>query len=198
MRVCELVHSSLLADRSGEGRSWFRDILSDEKYMASVFEEFIRNLYSLKQTEFTVGRSQPRWNATAESPDDLQFLPMMTTDVTLSSATRRIIIDAKYYREALQTHHGKRTVHSHNLYQLLAYLRGTGASARGQNLEGILVYPTGEQNVDLHFNIDGYPVRIYTLNLAQPWRSIETDLLSLVGVSGTNIAAGHLAAEVVT
>jgi 5-methylcytosine-specific restriction enzyme subunit McrC len=183
MRVCELVHLSLLADRSGEGPSWFRDILSDEKYMAAVFEEFVRNLYSLKQTEFTVGRSQPRWNATAQNVDDLRFLPAMTTDVVLSSATRRIIIDAKYYREALQTHHGKRTVHSHNLYQLLAYLRGTGASATGQNLEGILVYPTGEQNVDLQYGIDGYPIRIYTLSLAQPWNSIEMDLLNLVSLA---------------
>jgi 5-methylcytosine-specific restriction enzyme subunit McrC len=186
MRVCELVHSCLLADRSGEGPSWFRDVLSDEDYMAAVFEEFIRNLYSLKQAEFTVGRSQPKWRATAEIPEDLRFLPTMTTDVTLSSFTRRIIIDAKYYRVALQTHHGKQTVHSHNLYQLMAYLRGTAASTTAQTLEGMLVYPVGEQSVDLRLNIDGYPIRIYTLNLAQPWNSIESDLLSLIGISARN------------
>ena len=57
LRVCELVHLSLLPDRSGEGPSWFRDVLSDEDYMAAVFEEFIRNFYSLKQSQFTVGRT---------------------------------------------------------------------------------------------------------------------------------------------
>ena len=34
LRVCELVHMSLLPDRSGEGSFWFRDVLSDEDYMA--------------------------------------------------------------------------------------------------------------------------------------------------------------------
>jgi 5-methylcytosine-specific restriction enzyme subunit McrC len=181
MRVCELVHSSLLADRSGEGASWFRDILSDEQYMADVFEEFIRNFYSSKQTEFTVGRSHPKWNATAENPGYLDYLPKMTTDVTLCSTARTIVIDAKYYRAALQTYYGSRTVHSNNLYQLLAYLRGTSRIRAEQRIEGMLVYPVGEQTIDLRFEIDAFPIRVYTLNLAQPWGSIEIDLLNLIG-----------------
>ena len=184
IRVCELVHSSLLPDRSGDGPSWFRDVLSDEAYMAAVFEEFIRNFYSLKQSHFTtVRRSYPKWSATAEDSDHLRFLPTMVTDVTLSSPTRTIIIDAKYYRDALQSFYGSRTVHSSNLYQLLAYLRGTPVIGAEQSLEGMLVYPVGEQTVDLRFNIDHYPIRIYTLNLAQLWHSIETELLSLIGLT---------------
>lgn len=185
LRVCELVHLSLLPDRSGEGPSWFRDVLSDEDYMADVFEEFIRNFYILKQSQFTVGRTQPKWSATAAEPTALRFLPTMTTDVTLLSATRTIIIDAKYYKEALQTYYGSRTVHSSNLYQLLAYLRGSNQRvAAGQSVEGVLLYPVGEQCVDLSYTIDGYPVRIYTLNLAQPWYRIESDLLNLLADQG--------------
>ena len=181
LRVCELVHLSLLPDRSGEGQSWFRDVLSDEDYMSAVFEEFIRNFYTLKQSQFRVGRTQPKWSATAAQPSDLRFLPSMTTDVTLSSVRRTIIIDAKYYKDALQTNYGSRTVHSNNLYQLLAYLRGSQQRvAVGQSVEGILLYPVGEQFVDLSFIIDAHPVRIYTLNLSQPWYRIEADLLSLV------------------
>ena len=41
----------------------------------------------------------------------------------------------------------------------------------------MLVYPVGERQVDLSYTIDGYPVRIYTLNLAQPWFQIEKDCL---------------------
>lgn len=181
LRVCELVHLSLLPDRSGKSSSWFRDVLSDDDYMAAVFEEFIRNFYSLRQSQFTVGRTQPKWNATAAQPNDLQFLPTMNTDVTLSSARRRIIIDAKYYRDALQTNYGSRTVRSNNLYQLLAYLRGSDLETPiGQSIEGMLVYPVGEQCIDLNYRIDRYPVRIYTLNLGQPWLQIEADLLALV------------------
>jgi 5-methylcytosine-specific restriction enzyme subunit McrC len=181
LRVCELVHLSVLPDPSGESPSWFRDVLSDDDYMADVFEEFIHNFYTLKQSDFTVGRTHPKWSATAVEPSDLRFLPTMTTDVTLSSAKRKIIIDAKYYRDALQTHYGSRTVHSGNLYQLLAYLRGSSQNIdAGQSVEGMLVYPVGEQYVDLSYKIDGYPVRIYTLNLGQPWFQIEEDLLKLV------------------
>jgi 5-methylcytosine-specific restriction enzyme subunit McrC len=181
LRVCELVHLSLLPDTSGESPSWFRDVLSDEDKMAAVFEQFIHNFYDLKQSQFTVGRTQPKWSATAAQPSDLRFLPTMTTDVTLSSAARRVIIDAKYYRDALQTNYGSRTVHSSNLYQLLAYLRGSGQEIpRGQQVEGMLVYPVGEQSVDLSYIIDGFPVRIFTLNLGQPWLQIEADLLRLV------------------
>jgi 5-methylcytosine-specific restriction enzyme subunit McrC len=190
LHVCELVYLSLLPERSGEGPSWFRDLLSDEDYMAAVFEEFIRNFYSMKQSQFTVRRTQPNWNATAMQPADLRFLPTMTTDVTLSSARRTIIIDAKYYRDALQTNYGSRTVHSSNLYQLLAYLRACDQKvSTGQSIEGMLVYPVGVQCVDLSYIIDGYPVRIYTLNLGQPWYRIESDLLALVA-GGTLHGAG--------
>ena len=190
IRVCELVHVSLLPDRSGEGPSWFRDVLSDEDYMAAVFEEFIRNFYSIKQSQFTVGRTQPRWNAAASKLDDLRFLPSMTTDATLISSGRTLIIDAKYYRDALQSHHGSRTVHSVNLYQLMAYLRGSSQNApMGQSIEGILIYPVGEQCIDLSYVIDSYPVRIYTLNLGQPTHAIEGDLLNLLSVKSNDLAA---------
>ena len=68
LRICELVLLSLLADRTGDNPSWFRDLLSDETYMAAVFEEFIRNFYSLKQSHFSVSRTQPKWNASATKP----------------------------------------------------------------------------------------------------------------------------------
>jgi 5-methylcytosine-specific restriction enzyme subunit McrC len=158
--------------------------------MAVVFEQFLRNFYSLKQTEFKVSRTQPKWNATAAKSNDLRFLPTMTTDVTLSSISRTIIIDAKYYKDALQTHYDSRTVHSDNLYQLVAYLRGSNQKASsGKSIEGILVYPVGEQSVDLSFKIDEYPVRIYTVNLGQPWYGIEADLLTLIAAVAKDSAA---------
>jgi len=44
----------------------------------------------------------------------------------------------------------------------------------------MLIYPVGEESVDLSYRIDYYHVRIYTLNLGQPWFRIEADLLGLV------------------
>ena len=76
-------------DCTGDDPSW---------YMATIFEEFIGNCYSLKQSCFDVGRTHLKWNASATKLSDLQFLPTMITDVTLTSVDRTIVIDAKYYR----------------------------------------------------------------------------------------------------
>src|SRR5258708_28031330 len=67
------------------------------------------------------------------------------------------------------------------IYQLRAYLRGSNHKVTaGEPIEGTLVYPVGEHRVDISYKIDGYPVRIYTLNLGQPWCGIESDLLAFV------------------
>lgn len=65
-------------------------------------EQFIRNFDSLKHLNSPSGGRNRKWNATTVQLGDLRFLPMMTTDVTLSSTSRKIIIDAKYYRDALR------------------------------------------------------------------------------------------------
>jgi hypothetical protein len=104
----------------------------------------------------------------------------MTTDVTLWSAKRTILIDAKYYKEALQSHYGSRTVHSANLYQLMAYLHGTESPVGlGHTNRGHAGVPAGAQTVDLRYKIDEYYIRVHTLNLGQAWTGVESDLLDL-------------------
>ena len=58
----------------------------------------------------------------------------MTADVILESPERRIILDTKYYRDALARGRGFDTgkLHSDNLYQLLAYLRNRHAMRSGR------------------------------------------------------------------
>jgi 5-methylcytosine-specific restriction enzyme subunit McrC len=149
--------------------------------MEKVFEEFLRNFYKLKQHQFAqVGSVNLSWRAESVGKGDLGLLPEMKTDVTLRSNTRTIIIDAKYYKDALQEHYGKKRAHSGNLYQLLAYLRAEESAGQGAKPEGILIYPAGMSEIDESYIIDGYPVRLYTLNLNQHWQGIEHDLLGLL------------------
>ena len=53
---------------------------------------------------------------------DRALIPVMTADVILKSPERRIIMDTKYYRDALAPGRGSGTdkLKSGNLYQLLA------------------------------------------------------------------------------
>jgi len=77
--------------------------------MELVFEEFLRNFYKLKQTVFNnVGSVHLNWNAEPVGDGDLSLLPEMKTDVTLRGESRTIVIDAKYYKDALQQHYGSR------------------------------------------------------------------------------------------
>ena len=180
--VCRLVHSLKLPDH-GTGKNKFNDLISDEKMMEKVFEEFLRNFYRLKQREFhSVSSNQMKWNATAEKAEHLQMLPVMKTDITMRSSERIVIMDAKYYKAALQEHHGAAKAISSNLYQMTAYLRSEGYKQQSICPEGILIYPVGENVIDASFTIDGFPVRLFTLNLNQDWRSIERDLLDLIAV----------------
>jgi 5-methylcytosine-specific restriction enzyme subunit McrC len=181
--VCRLVHSLKLPDH-GAGDNRFNDLISDEKVMERVFEEFLRNFYRLKQHEFgEVGSVHLKWNAEALDVIQLDLLPTMKTDITLRSGSKTIVIDAKYYKDALQEHYGTKKAHSGNLYQLLAYLRAEVAAQGMPPPQGILIYPVGDSSVDASFVIDGYPVRLFTLNLNQDWPLIERDLLGLLSSS---------------
>jgi 5-methylcytosine-specific restriction enzyme subunit McrC len=181
MRVCELLHSASLPDQGEDGRYAFREVLDDEAYMSVVFEKFVRRFYRIEQTEFpSVGRERLDWDAVSESAKEMDFLPSMNTDASLRSDSRLIVIDAKYYKDALQTYHEKRTVHSANLYQLMAYLHSAQKRWPGQLCEGILLYPVAASSVNLRYTIEGYPVRIWTLDLAQPWPEVRKALLELI------------------
>jgi len=179
--VCRLVHSLKLPEPDKSGGNRFNELLSDEKEMGKVFESFLRNFYRAKQNEFTqVGSVHLNWNVEPAGSGDLTLLPEMRTDVTLRNAARTIIVDAKYYKDALQEYFGAKKAHSDNLYQLLAYLRAESASTKLVRPEGILIYPVGDSEVDELYVIDGYPIRLYTLNLNQSWKEIESDLLRLL------------------
>lgn len=181
MKVCELVHEALLPEE-GTGRFRFDDVLRDERRMALVFEEFVRNFYRLEQQQYHVSRDRILWDLnTGPLPAAANLLPTMETDITLRSSTRTVVIEAKYYRETLTRRYGKETLHSDNLYQLFAYLKNL--EARGgcdTKAEGILVYPAVERALDLRYRIQGHALSVRTLDLAAPWPEIHRDLINLL------------------
>lgn len=180
LKVCELIHDNLLISEE-DGSCKFRDFLQDDKAMGRLFEEFIRNFLKQEQSQFDVGCEIITWQAEAIGMASLDYLPTMRTDVSLTSPTRKIIIDTKYYAKALQTYYDKESIHSANLYQLYAYLENLQPiDEREQYCEGVLLYPTTDQELDLRFKIKGHPVNIRTINLNQDWQKIHQNLLKLV------------------
>jgi len=180
LKICELVWANLLiCDETG--RSRFKDFIRDENHMAYLFEEFVRNFYKKEQNKFRVRRENIPWDAISADQYAMTLLPKMETDISLISPSRKLVIDTKYYRESLQTHFEKKTIKSSNLYQLLAYLKNL--EPRGEeniHSEGVLLYPTVNQRLDLEYFMQGHRVMIRTIDLNQKWKAIHEDLLAII------------------
>lgn len=180
LKVAELAYDCLLPDPLGQGFR-FSDVLRDERKMAGVFEAFVRNFYRREQRRFAVQPLTIPWDAAALFDGSLDHLPQMRVDVFLKDVDRWLIIDTKYYSDALQRYHGAETYHSGNMYQLFSYLKNAAAAyAPTPPLDGMLMYPEVGQELDDHFVLQGHHVQIATVDLAQPWRGIERRLLALI------------------
>ena len=179
LSVCRLIHEQLLVDeRSGDAR--FTDF--SEERMEKLYEDFIIGFYRREQDRYRVNHRGRTIAWVDEGTPDHQRskLPRMEADVILEAPGRRIIMDAKYYREALGGRYGGK-LHSNNLYQLLAYLRNREVTEEpGPRHEGILLYPTVDALVTVDVRLEGFPIRARSIDLAQDWRSIHDGMLALI------------------
>lgn len=178
LNVCELLYDSRLPEQR-DGQIRFRDFVRDPRRMPYLFEKFVKNFYRHEQTRFRVGSIQFSWIATGK-PADLAVLPRMKTDVSLKSKDRSIILDCKFYKEAMAGRFESEKVHTANLYQLYAYLRNVRAQTGWADCEGFLLYPAVDRHFDHEFVIDAHSVRVTSVDLNQPWKSIHESLLSLL------------------
>ena len=101
LHLCELIHASLLPDKSQDGTRRFRDFTRDEKIMAKVFEDFVRNFAGRHCPEANVSAMHIGWCASDLAEGTSAMLPRMITDVTVAWPDRKLILDCKYYQEAL-------------------------------------------------------------------------------------------------
>lgn len=184
MRVCELVFHALLPDGAGGG-SRFQSILEDETRMSALFEDFLRNFYRAEARGYSAASEIMPWVAEAEDESDLVYLPVMKTDITLRCGKRTIVADAKYYKEILAGGRYDQKVRAAHLYQLSTYLAHVRGREPGQDLSGLLIYPTGGEELRLDYRLLGYPVRVATVDLNADWPKIHSRLIELILPNGT-------------
>ena len=152
--------------------------------MAVLFEAFVRNFYKREQNTFTVSRENITWDAIPLDEHSHGFLPKMQTDVSLTSPTRKIIIDTKFYTKTFQTYYEKDSIRSSHLYQLHAYMTNLPPHEKKHlACEGILLYPKVQDDLDVKLKCPGYQLRVKTLDLNQSdWKNIAKDLLDMIGL----------------
>ena len=184
LSVCRLVYDSQLVDGSKWDRTIFVDLRTDERKMWRLFEEFVTGFYRREQREFSVnskGRGISWCRPEGATDEDRALIPRMEADIILESKDRRIIMDTKFYREALAGRYGSAKLKSGNLYQLLTYLRNREATKpNGPRHEGILLYPQVDEPVAAEIRLECFRIQARTINLRQCWRKIHKDLLEIL------------------
>lgn len=174
--------SSLSASSHSPARRFY-DFRADDVQMGRVFEAFVRNFLRREQRTAAVSSDMLRWRgATATTPTALPLLPVMRTDTTLTTPTRRLVIDTKFYARPLAgSRFAETRLLAPHLYQLLAYLRNQSATPN-QQVEGMLLYPASAASGDLalDYQLEGFRVQVRTLDLSLPWPQIRQTLLVLV------------------
>jgi 5-methylcytosine-specific restriction enzyme subunit McrC len=180
LEICRIVHEMQIVHETS-GDVPFRDFVRDEHRMRRLFERFVRNFYRREQHTYRVCGNKLNWGRTSGSPDDVRFLPQMRTDVRLESKGRTLVVETKFVPQLFQTYYGKDTLRPSHLYQLFAYLRNVSAArAASRPVDGLLLYPTVSVTCDLRYEMHGHHVRVFSVNLAQPWQQIRLDLLRLL------------------
>ena len=193
LSVCRLLYESSVVDEN-TGRTAFRDFRRDEATMWALFEEFVTGFYEREQSVYRVnpGGRRVAWADKGwATEEDRTRIPVMEADVILDSPERRIIMDTKYYKDALARGRGSGTgkLHSGNLYQLLAYLRNRQATRpAGPKHEGILLYPQVGKPLRADIRLEGFRIQARTVDLNRDWRAIHGEMLATIGVDGLNSA----------
>jgi 5-methylcytosine-specific restriction enzyme subunit McrC len=183
MSICKLIHRNYHINEN-TGKYEFSDFFEDEKQMATLFENFVRNFYrrELPSSEYEIGVNYINWDLDEDPDEDsLKYLPRMKTDISVVSDKRNLIIDTKYYRNPIKMNQYQvEKMSSGNLYQLYSYINNS-EKIEGQEIQGMLLYPTIDRELNLEYIMNGHKMSVNTINLAaEDWGEIKDRLLGFV------------------
>lgn len=177
--ICYLVVKGLLQTNS-DGSTMLMDFL-DEQRMCRLYEKFILEYYRKEYKQLTAKASRIPW----QLDDDVDtMLPVMQSDIMLQYDEKVLIIDAKYYGHSTQTHYGKHTLHSANLYQIFTYVKNKEYELRDEEhkVSGMLLYAKTDEEVYPHhvYQMSGNQITVGTLDLNLAFSDIAGQLDEIV------------------
>ena len=177
VNICYLLTTGLLQTKE-EGTMKLANIIDDQK-MHRLYERFILEYYKRHYPMFNVSAAHIPWDS-----DDgmIDFLPTMKTDVTIKYRDKILIIDAKYYSRSMQSgQYDKRTMHSHNMYQIYTYVKNLDKSQSGL-VSGLLLYAKTDEDItpNNEYTLNGNHFKVATLDLNQPFEHIAKQMDDLI------------------
>ena len=139
-----------------------------------IEKTYVKSRLDRQQGDFAFG------SVTSNNTDRATIAQIIDTDISLTSATRKIIIDSKFTPEATQHHYEAETLRSSHLFQINAYLTNLPVGKLTDTCEMMLLYPTVDSPLSHDFMDGLHRIKIRTINLEQNWQGIHKDLLALV------------------
>lgn len=174
MNVCELINTGLITNEE-KGNIKFATYIKD-KSMAKLYEKFVLNFYKHELKGCKVSSPLIYWKLD-EIPSD-NLLPVMKTDIELEGKDSKLIIDTKYYKNALyKSNFGEtKSLISSNLYQIFTYVKNTEYHG---DVGGMLLYPTVDYELDQVYKMSGNNIYVKTVNLGVEFEKIKNRLLDI-------------------
>jgi len=173
MNICYLLLHDLLLTTE-DGRHKLATFFDDQK-MYKLFEKFILEYYKKHFPQYHPASEEIKWNATGV----VDYLPSMQSDVMLfdNENKKKLIIDAKFYGEIMQTQYDTETIRSNNLYQIFTYVKNEDKDNTGL-VDGILLYAkTDEFRIpSFMYNLGKNRISVKTLDLGRDFPDIKNQL----------------------
>lgn len=177
--ICYLVVEGLLQTQT-DGSTHLMDFL-DEQRMSRLYEKFILEYYRKEFPQLSASASQIPWVL----DDGIgELLPVMQTDIMLTSGSKTLIIDAKYYSYTTQTQYNVSSLHSGNLYQIFTYVKNKDAELAliKHEVSGMLLYAKTDEQVQPNgvYLMSGNKISVKTLDLDCDFETIAKQLNIIV------------------
>lgn len=177
MNVCYLVlHELLLTTDSGKQNL---ATFLDAQQMSRLYEKFILEYYKKHFPQYHPASKEIKWDAKGETT----FLPAMQSDVMLTYANKKLVIDAKYYGKIMQSHPhcDEGTIRSSNLYQIFTYVKNEDKTSTGL-VDGMLLYAKTDMATapNVTYELNGNRISVKTLDLGQDFDGIKRELNTIV------------------
>lgn len=174
INICWLVIKGLLM--TTENGEYKMAKYLDDQQMHRLYEKFVLGYFKREYPQYSARAAYIDWNV-----DDgmLDFLPVMKSDIMLTSGSKILIIDTKYYGQTMQrnTRYDSTTIISGNLYQIFTYVKNKDCHGSG-NVSGVLLYAKTDEDItpDNDYLMGGNQISVKTLDLGAEWTEIKTQL----------------------
>ncbi|MEJ5228917.1 MAG: 5-methylcytosine-specific restriction endonuclease system specificity protein McrC [Pseudothermotoga sp.] len=177
--ICYLVINGLIHGSAGGSKKLMHFL--DEQEMSKLYERFVFEYFRQEFPEIDVTSSWIKWQLD-DGVDD--FLPSMQSDIMLSKGNRVLIIDAKYYSRITISRYNQPKLHSHNLYQIFAYVKNKEYELRNKphEVSGLLLYAKTDEEIvpNVTYSMSGNKIAVRALDLNCEFGKIKEQLNSIV------------------